>query len=227
MLTRIETAYLAILRVVVLVVATLALVVALLAAASALPALGRQVGFLQSAKPQGGTLSEYIEARKATVPVEPAPGLSPAETPSNAPAKVHEAATILQRYSKGDAGMTIPLWEQEIQASADSLLPEQTERFQDQTLLLAQQLDKATGKRLDAAGLKDMLKWNETQFKADAAMKETQKSQDASAALYKLYAASIAFVLFILVVFTFLFVKVERSLRVVRTIRVGETFDAE
>lgn len=224
MLARIETIYLAILRVVVLVAATLALLVALYAALTALPALARQYGGLETEAAEGGTLGDYIAARKATVPAQETAG-APQEPVTNtiAPEHVNDAAKILQRYSKGVPGMTIPLWEKAVMDHTPDAEPQ---RYYDETLALVRQLDKATGKRLDTPGLKDMLAWNAERYQANLRIIEGRKAAETTAALFKLYVASIAFILFILVVFTFLFVKVERSLRVVRTVRIGETVDA-
>lgn len=229
MLTRIETAYLAILRIVVLVVATIALLVSLFAALTSLPALARQFGYLPTEQAQGGTLAEYIERRKATVPPAPArPGAKPALVPAirSSNRDVQEAAKSLQRYSKGAASMTIPKWEQEIEQLGNQVPVDTAGRFYEQTRALAAQLDTAKGKRLDVPALRDLLAWNLVQFLDDARMHEIEKAQATSAAIFKLYVASAAFVLFILVVFTFLFVKVERSLRIVRTTHVGEAVDA-
>lgn len=227
MLSKIETAYLAILRIVVLIVATIALLVAIFAAATSLPALALQFGFVASEQAQGGTLGEYIDARKATIPAKGTADAPVASTTGrNVPADVNAAAKILQSYSKGAGGMTIPLWEQGIIATGQNVPSVEISRYYVQTLALVRQLNEARGKHLDAPGLKDMLTWNATQFRDDAVARDAKKTEDTAKALFKMYVASIAFVVFILVVFTFLFVKVERSLRVVRTIRVGETIDA-
>ena len=227
MLAKIETAYLAVLRIVVLIAATLALVVAFGAAITSIPALSRQFGILPSDQAQSATLSDYIEARKATVPVKGQDGTSAAPaTRAKPPAEVTDAAKILQSYSKGAGSMTIPLWEQEIEKSAQNIPTGLIDRYHGENLLLVRQLSNAKGKRLDAPGLKDMLSWNAAQFTFEAEKLEAIKAQETQRALYKMYVASIAFVMFILVVFTFLFVKVERSLRVVRTVRVGDTIHA-
>jgi hypothetical protein len=225
MLTRIETAYLAILRIVVLVVATVALLVALLSFIAAVPPLARQFGLVPAATPEGGTLAEYINARKATVPSN-----AGASSPSGAPAQpvrttnddIRTAAGTLQIYTNGANSLTAVDWERQIEQSGSSFPDELQNAYYKDVLSLAEQLRKSTGKRLSVSDVRDLLAWNAQQFQSDETAKSLKKSSDTTRAIFTLYVASGAFVLFILVVFTFLFVKVERSLRVVRTVRLEE-----
>ena len=66
MLGQIEVAYLALLRVVLLIAATVALLVTIGAAATAVPALGDVVGLTGHEPVRGGTLGDFIQANKIT-----------------------------------------------------------------------------------------------------------------------------------------------------------------
>lgn len=227
MLTRLENTYLGILRVVVLVVATVALVVATLSLLYAVPSVARRLGLIPAPAANGGTLGEYVAAKKASVPVErgSAPVVNDAlGTPADPDTDASAAA--LQRYTKGAGGMTIPRWRQELQSVEFRGVPSgHVPAYRRDVRALTDQLSHSRGKPLSLDQVRELLAWNLGKFTEYAATKDAKAAADAARATFTLYLASAAFLFFMLVVFVFLFVKVERSLRVVRTVQL-ETADA-
>lgn len=227
MLTRIENTYLGILRVVVLVVATLALVVATLSLVYAAPSVARRLGMTSPPPVGGGTLDAYVSEKKASVPAKQ--GTVPAAstelgTPTD-PDTAASAAT-LQRYTKGAGGMTLPRWRQELQSVEFRGVPSgYVPAYRRDVRSLTDQLARSRGKPLSLDQVRELLAWNLGKFTADAAANDAKAAAVAARATFTLYLAVAAFLFFMLVVFVFLFVKVERSLRVVRTVQL-ETADA-
>ncbi|MBM6577131.1 hypothetical protein KCP91_12180 [Microvirga sp. SRT01] len=225
MLIRIENAYLGILRIVVLVVASVALVVAAIAFMMSIPPLARQFGLVSPPVPHGGTLGDYVEQKKATAPANPTASgdrEDAAQPKRSTNPDVQAAAKQLQAYTKGAGEMTIPKWEVEVEQSGGNIPYELERAYYADVKGLTDQLTKSTGKRLSLAQVRELITWNNRHFVGDATAKAEEAAAQGRRALFTLYVASAAFVLFILVVFTFLFVKVERSLRVVRTVRLED-----
>lgn len=223
MLARLETLYLGILRVVILVIATLALLVAVLGAASALPQLLARLGLSSQPAIQGGTLGEFIMEMKATKSTG-----ATSESPYSAPAidpGLAAAAKALQRYTHGAGGLKVADWERLLTASADRVPVGRSAEYSASVVRLADQLSVSKGKPLTVEQVGELMAWHERKFIAAASDEDDKCLADTAKSSLTLYAAGAAFVLFILITFTFLFVKIERSLRVVRT-RAVEEFHA-
>ncbi len=216
---------LGILRVIILIGATLALLVALGAFVSALPALMRQVGISHDTPATGGSLGDYVDERKATAPQANTDGTAtpvPAAKRNIDPNLAAAARNVFDYLSKEKAGkplIIVPKLEDAfVSSSADVPLVNKADYYKD-AKRLSDQLEASKGKRLTVEQVGDLFQWHEHKFVADLTAKEAKRLADTGASLLKLYIAGYAFTAFILVVFTFLFVKIERSLRVVRVVR--------
>ena len=224
MLTRIENIYLGTLRVVVLVIATIALAVATFSSLKALPGLARWVGVAPAPVIQGGTLSEYVAEKKESVPAKPGVATADPTTDIPADADTEASARTLQSYTKAIGGMTIPRWRSELQDMAYRGVPSaHLEAYRRDLHALTDQLGKSTGRKLTLEQVRELLTWNLAQFAADAQAQDAKALTETARAANTLYVAVAAFLLFMLVVFAFLFVKIERSLRLVRTTRLEVT----
>lgn len=223
MLSRIENVYLAILRIVVLVAATVALIAAILGLVTGLPALSGMLGLSKPDAPYGGTLGEYIEAKRATVDA--------AESTSNGSSGVarkmidplvREAATEVQTYLKGQDGankLKLADWEDMVIERGEALPTEMTTDYYADNLALIKQLRLSKGKKLSVQEVQELIAWNAGEFATAANINAVDYQMEQAEAQSRLTWAAGAFLLFLMVIFTFLFVKVERSLRLVRTVR--------
>lgn len=226
MLLRLETAYLGILRVVILVIATVALIVAALALASAFPTLIRQLGMSAKNEAVGGKLGEFIAEKKLTVQMEPSTETAPQTTTRYLNVNLISAAKTLYTYLKADIGVTEQELRSGIEKSSETALPVLAiPAYYKDLKVLTDQLAASKGKRLTTPQVGELVAWHQARFLSDFNAKSASDAQDAAAFYVKIYAAGAAFMFFILVVFTFLFVKIERSLRLVRTVR-SDSFDA-
>ena len=216
MLTRLEVAYLAILRVVLLIAATIALLVTFGAAVTAVPALVEMVGFGSDVPARGGTLREFIDANRIT-DVEPSKE-DTGETSAKFPLSesVSQASKAFARYDSHNGGTQFEQskWDDLFRAVLTEKVPvtEQADYGED-LLKLSNQLDRSSGKPLSNERLFQLIEFHLTTFLANAQAAEATKAADLAASMSKLLLAGGAFLIFVLVLFSFLFVKIERNLR--------------
>lgn len=216
MLARLETLYLGILRVVILVIATLALIAAVVGFVGAVPSLLRQLDLVAEPEPAGGTLGEYVAEKKLTA-ASTEKDVQDAPTDDAVDPDLAAAAKALRRYTLDMKGPEEATWRAELVKSVDRVSPGQGDAYLKSVRSLADQLVASKGKKLTLDQVAELMGWHEQRFVEAAGRIEGERAADATGSSLTLYAAGSAFVLFILITFTFLFVKIERSLRVVRT----------
>jgi hypothetical protein len=214
MLARLEVAYLGMLRVVLLVAATLALVVTVVAAVTALPALGVITGVTGNEDPKGGTLGEFVRTNRIS-DVQPAaqPG-DGAKSPL--PGNVAEAAKSFARYDARNGGNQLKQseWDDVFRSILTEHVPLQLqEAYGADVLRLSNQLAASKGKPLSDQRLGDLLQFHLEGFVQNASSIEEAKSAEIAGSMSKLVLAGMAFAVFVLVLFNFIFVKIERNLR--------------
>lgn len=218
MLARLEVAYLAILRVVLLVAATLALLVTVVATVSALPALGNLVGLGPASTTRGGTLRDFIETHRVSeVDASDFDTESPSESaPSALPTQIAEASKNFARYDAKNGGeqVTQSDWDDAFrQVLADGVPGSLHEGYGADVLRLSEQLMRSKGTPLSNDRLLELLEYHRTTFLANAAADAATNAGEVTASMGKLVLAGAAFLIFVLVLFNFIFVKIERNLR--------------
>jgi len=219
MLSKIEVAYLAILRIVLLVAATIALLVTVVATASALPAIGKVLGVSTAEPPKGATLREYIESKHVTEVdasdySDESTDLSPQETAL--PSDVAEASRNFARYDARNGGVqaTQQQWDDIFRAVLKDGVPANLhDAYGADVLRLSEQIVKSKGRPLSDARVLELLEFHRAKFLENAAAADSAKAADAAASMAKLVLAGGAFLVFILILFNFIFVKIERNLR--------------
>lgn len=218
MLSRIETFYLAILRVVILIIATAALVVAVLGVIGAAPTLLRVTG-LTKTDVRGGTLGAFISEKKLSATPRAGTDAQGASTGSAADAdqRVVAAGDMIARYLGSSAQMTTADWQRGMTGSEQAISPDQVGAYRDSEKDLAGQLEASHGRKLTEAQVIELVDWHTKTFVANAQAEQARAASSLTTAGLSLGVAVSAFVVFILIAFAFLFVKIERSLRVVRT----------
>lgn len=217
MLARIEVAYLGILRVVLLIAATLALVVTVGAVVTALPALGDLTGISGHERTRGGTLREFVDANKIT-DVQPS-NEEAKEAPSRfpLPPALAEASRNFARYDGRNGGdqAAQDKWDDLFRSILTEKVPLQLQDdYGEDVLRLSNQLDRSKGKPLSNERLLQLIQYHLDTFLSNAQASETAKAAGIAGSMSKLVIAGGAFLIFVLVLFSFLFVKIERNLRI-------------
>ncbi len=218
MLTKLENAYLYILRVVVLAAATLALIAVLIGLARSGTLIAHALApNTPSAQVPGGTLQDYVnEKRPQGVEVQP----QQTETPApEAPPGIRAGVKSLAHYERTKAGGTVnePGLTSVIMEKRSQLPDDAQAQFDSSFSSLMDQLDKSTGTALTTDQVSDLIAWHYDKVKADADSKAAEKQASQAQALQTLGFAIAGFGVFITLVFCFLIVKIERNLRLVRT----------
>ena len=224
MLAKIEESYLTILRVAVVAVAGLALIIA--AAALAAGVVYFASGILSSAtgSVEGGSLGQYIAERR--IPADIPDSGSGADAPDRQAAAAYipaidAAADVFARYAarhklgparKSDYILAInALWL--------DVSPDRQSQYEASLSRLANQLRSSKGRPLSLDRLSELLSWHHTRFQQ--AVSEQEQAADAAKteAWLWLVRAGQAFLMFVVIAFYFLLLRVERHLRVVRVHR--------
>jgi len=210
MLVKMENAYLSILRVVILVSATIALIVAAVGLISAAPSMLRWAGIAQPEKASGGSLREFIEEQKITETAvaedsdQPQPDLmSPV---------IRDASSTIFSYLKGTGKLTQKEWATGLQQVSSEFVLDSSD-YENSVLRLAEELKSSKGKSLTESKVLNLLDWNTSRFRDDLEIKRMTEAQESSEFLVKLAAAGTGFLAFVAIIFIFLFVKIERNLR--------------
>lgn len=213
MLTRLETAYLGLLRVVVLIAATIALLIAALGSISAIPPLLRWSGITETQKPNGGTLRDFIDEQRITETTSEAPTAT--ETSRLVLPDVKAAARTIKTYLGRRSATPQSQWESGIQDLADQL-PGREAAYGESVRELTSQLLTSKGKALSEARIAQLVDWHKSRFEGEIQRRAATEAEGIARFWLTVASAGGAFLAFILIVFIFLFVRIERSLRLVR-----------
>jgi hypothetical protein len=224
MLERIENFYLLCLRIVVIVAATLALVVFIWACSQGLPFLTSQLNVGQQGERPTASLADYIAEQQPTASGQGAGSteIGGSNTAVVAPTKVAEAAKLLTHYaisrkvSVDTSNLTA------VFMSRRDDVPDDDRAAYDENLLdLMRQLDASRGAPLTTDRINQLLNWQKAKFLDAAEGAKTKKGLDAAKASASLMIGISALGSFLLIIFFFIFVKIERNLRLVRTVEVA------
>jgi hypothetical protein len=222
-LRRLEAAYLGLLRVVVLIAATLALLAAGVRLLSAVPPLLRWLGITEAKKPSGGTLQEFIDEQRITGASGNAPSTSSPEP--FVLDDIKTAAKTIHDYLGKRATSPESAWRQSLQSAADTLPGHQVE-YAASAKEMADQLASGTGKPLSETRVAQLFDWQKNRFEADLQARAARQAEGNVRFWVTVAGSGAAFLAFVLIVFVFLFVKIERSLRVVHTVRLPQEEEA-
>ena len=217
MLAKLEGAYLSLLRVVVLIAATLALLAAGYGLASAVPPLLRWSGITEAEKPSGGTLQEFVDEQRGPRDQGSDPSVQNAEP--FALEDIKAAARTIYGYLGKRATLPESAWRKALQGNADSIVGSAVD-YAASAKTMADQLASAKGKPLSETRVAQLFDWHKAKFEADVQARAARQAEGNARFWVTIAGAGAAFLAFVLIIFVFLFVKIERSLRVVQTIRV-------
>ncbi len=223
MLSRIEHAYLAILRVVILIAATIALIVASFGLVAGGGRVLTWAGITQAAKPSGGTLDDFVAEQRQSDATPQATSDDSTSAPRVLP-DIATAARNVQKYLGSRSDTPESSLQTDLQRVADGM-GNYTNDYAASVKALSEELLVSTGKPLSAARVQQLLNWHGDRFKADIANKADAEATDKAQFWVIAGAAGAAFVTFLLIIFISLFVKIERNLRVVKMTVVGNQAD--
>ncbi len=217
MLGKIERFYLDALRVIILIGATAALVVASFAIFSAASYFAGQAGFAQSA--EGGDLAAFIaEQRSMGMDVTAPEANTPTEIAARGSASIRASAKRIADYMNKHHSANAKADEiaRLIVDRTAELPPGYARDYEASLDQLTSQLEQSKGRPLSSAKIGEMLDWHDQQFRQAVAEKEARNAEGAVGTLTAIATAGSAFLIFTFLVFCFLFVRIERNLRIVR-----------
>lgn len=217
MLAKLERAYLNILRVVILIAATIALVIAAFGLVTAVPPLLKRSGLTSDGVTTGGSLQDFIKEQKITETTSDVDASAPIE-PLVLP-DIREAARLFHSYLGKNASFTEDDLRRALSENATAMTGH-AEEYAASIKGIAQQLKASKGKPLSETRVLQLIGWHKDRFAADIAAEEAEMAEGNAKFWTALGVAGACFLGFILIVFVFIFVKIERSLRVVQTQRV-------
>lgn len=213
MLSRLETLYLGLLRGFILIGATLALVAAVLLIISSAPQVLTRLGVTRS-EPQSSSLAEFIAEQKPTATDSQETEESAPELPIDSAIK--DAARNFHDYLGNRATVSLRDWEQGLQGYRNDFSPEIGNDYALSVKRLSEELKASKGKPLSVKNVGALIDWHKNRFAADRAAEQAEKVAADAAFVFKMEAAFAAFLLFAFITFIFLFVRIERNLRLVR-----------
>ena len=219
MLGKLETLYLGVLRGFILIVATLALVAAVLLIVTSVPQLMTRMG-LTASEPQSSSLAEFIAEQKPVGdPVEgEAVGAELLVNPV-----IRDAAQNFHGYLGQRATATAKDWEQGLQRYRDSFPIDIADDYAISVRRLSEELRASRGKPLSEQRVGALVEWHKNRFAENQAAEVAERAAADAAFKLKIASAFGAFMLFVFITFIFLFVRIERNLRLVR-VQVGEPY---
>lgn len=214
MLTRLEQLYLAVLRVSILIAATVALVVAAFGIVGAIPPLIKWAGFTDVAAPKGGTLSDYITEMKSSGASDDLPATTTTTTITILP-DINAAALNLKKYLGDRSRMTADQFAEGLQGRANEHVSHSYD-YARSIRALSEELLVSKGKPLSELRVLEMIVWHDARFTSNVEAREAEQAEGNANFLMTIWFAAASFLAFVLIIFVFIFVKIERNLRPAR-----------
>lgn len=221
MLNRLETIYLSILRVFILIAASIALIVAAVAIVSAIPLIAQKAGWAPASGDNGSLADFMTEKRQSGSPSSGQPEKSsPLESQRT---NLTAAARNVQDYLGKRSSWPIIYWEELFAEYVDQLPPEDGGAYAQSVKTLTEELRSSTGTPFSENGVEELLHWHGGKFLAELNNRQVATAEADARILIVAGSAISAFLVFVFIVFIFIFVKIERNLRLVRTIDEART----
>ena len=232
MFAKLEDFYLSILRVAILIVAGLALLAAvgslLASGAALLPKFGTGTTFT------GGSLEEYISEQKARGITDAAADISSGS--EEAPRQIELPSSFLNEATKlyidyikriDKSVVSKKTAEDVVFAQVSEIGFEYREDFQNSYLSLLRQLRDSKGKPLTRERFTELLVWHFDRFQTEVAAASDDGEFSKIEAWDWFTKAGISFLAFVGIASYFLFVRVERHLRLVKVVQIDTLPDQE
>ena len=227
-LDKLEGFYLYILRVTILVLATVMLVVSVMAVINAAPKLMPSFGSADARKlVQGTTLKDFRDEQQSQTPSAPSDDATPpAQTDNKIDSRIVAAATNLVAWgTKTGSNFQLAPVERVLDRNQKGLADNLQGDYADSLVRFSQDI-LSSGRAGDDVNI--LINWHLEKFTA-AQTKAAEADQARAAktaierqeAMMMAAAAAVAFLTFLILLFVFVLVKIERNLRVVAVRSVG------
>lgn len=216
MLAKLEDIYLNILRIAVLAIATVALVVFVLTAAQTAPLMGQFIGIQPKAKVENATFAEFVSSNtSSTSSGDYGPST---ETIQNYPVQIRSAGIDIAAYVNRHHGYQPPHADvvRFLGSLYDSMSPPYQADYADSLEAFADQLNSSTGTPISPSQIDEAIRWHAEKFSAAANQSEQKAIADRAKSMLAVTIAGISLMAFLIIIFLFVVVKIERNLRVVR-----------
>jgi hypothetical protein len=213
-LNKIEAAYLFILRIFILAAATLTLLIAAIGLAKALPLMSGNSARDASAGLPGGGLGGFIVEQRQSTEAEPIETQPATPTPDITSPQIIEAATLWKSYNvRTNFDVDLTRAKAFFDKRSQVISQNHREEYLNTIVTLMKELNASKGSPLTIDQQGQLLDWYDAKFQAQA---EQSDAEQAAGRLEALQAAGIAggaLLAFLMIVFCFLVVKIERNLR--------------
>ena len=213
MLNRMETLYLGLLRGFILVAATIALIAAAVLAVTSVGPLLTRMGVTSTDGPTA-SLADFVAEQK---PQEQASAEDDASTPQMVVDPVIAAAAKnFHSYLGKRTKINLKLWEEGLQGAKNEMPIVAGADYAQSLLTLSKEVKASRGKPLTEKRVLALIEWHQTRFKDNYALRESEKAAADDAFKFQMAAVFGSLMVFIFIAFIFLFVRIERNLRVIR-----------
>ena len=220
MLNKLEDIYLNILRAMVLGIATIALVVFVFAAIQSGPLVSQLVGLEPKAAVADATLAAFVsENREALSNTDGSSADSSGpDLSALAPADVKLAAGNLRQYVNTHHGYSLEekavlTW---LMNNYNEMPSQYQTDYAKSLAAMTHQMLVAVGTPLSPDNIYRAVAWHAQKFRISAAEVELKADADRAKAMFAFVVAGVALMAFLIVIFFFVVVKIERNLRLVR-----------
>lgn len=210
-----ETIYLGLLRGFILVAATLALIAAALLVLTTIPDILTRTGITET-EPERSSLSQFIAEQK---PQENSELADQTVSELLVDPEIAIAAGNIRKYLRRKATAN---WEQGLQTATNELPATIQSKYRVSLVTLSEELLASQGKPLSERKVAQLVQWHQLRFASKVEEQAQERAAADAAFKFKMGAAFAALMLFVLIAFIFLFVRIERNLRVVRVLQAEE-----
>lgn len=216
MLSRLEGIYLSILRVVILVIATVALIATGLGLAASLPLASNTFGLNHEDRPKPVQLSDYIaENRVDGAAIPEGVEVATDKVAKIVSSDIQTAGAIFTDYMNKLPGVNVQKnnVEDVLIERYNAEPKDQKASYASSLLDLSHQLAKSHGKKLGLDRLNKLINWHKVNFDLTVTAYQQRKDSEKAAAMFGVYVAGYSFLVFVSIIFCFIFIKIERNLR--------------
>ncbi|WP_404478584.1 hypothetical protein [Novosphingobium sp. BL-52-GroH] len=223
MLSKLEGVYLAILRVAILVAASLALLVTIGVAVASGPSLLASAGFGGAEDTANGSLRQFMaEQKDQSSPGDETLAERRPEVETVIAPDIDAAAANFAKYLGTPGTAAKRNFSILLQGNADGLVTgavgqvsvaDAPARYGASVLALSESLLNSTGRKLSEERVHELIAWHFQHFVGELAADQARQASARADLMVKLGVAGAAFLAFVLIIFVFLFVKIERNLR--------------
>lgn len=213
-LNTIEAAYLFILRIFILAAATLTLLIAAISLTKALPLMSGNFDREASSGLPGGGLGGFIEEQRQSPEAEPIETQPATPSPDITSPQIIEAATLWKSYNvRTNFDVDLTRARAFFDKRSQAISEDHRTEYLNTLVTLMKELNASKGSPLTIDQQGQLLDWHDAKFQAQADRSDAEQAAGRLGALQAAAVAGGALLAFLMIIFCFLVVKIERNLR--------------